>query len=120
MRATGFCSHGGMAETRGTRYVAINQNERFIVLRRRTGRVTLLVSALFLVWYFIFVVACVFARGLMGHRLAGHLNVALASGLLQFVSTFVLARRYSRYSREALDPLKAQVIADAAAPERVR
>lgn len=82
------------------------------------GRAALVVSALFFVWYFLFIVACVFARGLMGHRLAGHLNVALVFGILQFVSTFALARRYSRYSREALDPLAAQVVADATAPER--
>ncbi|WP_285566019.1 DUF485 domain-containing protein [Actinoallomurus iriomotensis] len=107
-----------MAESPDARYVAINQDERFIVLRRRMGRAVLVVSALFFAWYLLFVVACVFARGLMGHRLAGHVNVALVFGILQFVATFVLARRYSRHSRETLDPSAAQVVADATAPER--
>ena len=82
------------------------------------GRAALVVSALFLVWYSLYIVACVFARGLMAHRLAGHLNVAIVFGVLQFASTFLLARRYSRCSRESLDPLKTQVIADFGVRER--
>jgi uncharacterized membrane protein (DUF485 family) len=49
----------------------------------------------------------------MRHRLAGNINVALVFGVLQFASTFFLAWRYSRYSRRVLDPLRAQVAADA-------
>ena len=79
------------------------------------GRAALVVSALLLVWYLLYIVACVFSRDLMGRRLAGHLNVALVFGVLQFLSTFVLARRYSRYSRRTLDPMAAQVMADATA-----
>jgi len=79
----------------------------------------MLVTALFLVWYFLYVVASVFARGLMGHRLAGSVNVALEFGLLQFAATFLLARRYSRYSRRVLDPLRAQIAADAERPAPV-
>jgi uncharacterized membrane protein (DUF485 family) len=63
-------------------------------------------------WYVLYVIAAVFARGLMRHRLAGHVNVALVFGVLEFAGTFLLARRYSRYSREVLDPLRAQVVAD--------
>jgi uncharacterized membrane protein (DUF485 family) len=54
----------------------------------------------------------------MRYRLVGNVNVALVFGVLQFASTFLLARRFSRYSREALDPLRAQVAADAADRER--
>jgi uncharacterized membrane protein (DUF485 family) len=118
MRVVGFCSHGGVEEPRDARYVAINQDERFIVLRRKTRRSALLISLLFIAWYFLYVVASVFARGLMRHRLIGNVNVALVFGVLQFASTFLLARRYSRYSRAVLDPLRAQVAADAGPPSR--
>ena len=64
-------------------------------------------------WYFLYVIAAAFARDLMRHRLAGNINVALVFGVLQFASTFFLAWRYSRYSRGVLDPLRAQVAADA-------
>lgn len=63
-------------------------------------------------WYLLYVIAAVFARGLMRHRLAGDVNVTLVLGLLEFAGTFLLARRYARYSREVLDPLRAQVVAD--------
>jgi uncharacterized membrane protein (DUF485 family) len=65
------------------------------------------------VWYFLYVIAAAFARDLMRHRLAGNVNVALVFGVLQFASTFLLAWFYSRYSRGVLDPLRAQVAADA-------
>jgi uncharacterized membrane protein (DUF485 family) len=64
------------------------------------------------VWYSLYVIAAVFARDLMRHRLAGSVNVALVFGVLQFAATFLLARRYARYSREVLDPLRTQVVAD--------
>ncbi|MCW2861846.1 MAG: hypothetical protein JWP48_3554 [Actinoallomurus sp.] len=118
MRVTGFCSHGGVEEPRDARYVAINQDERFIVLRRKTRRSALLVAILFIAWYLLYVLASVFARDLMRHRLIGNVNVALVFGVLQFASTFLLARRYTRYSRAALDPLRAQVAADAGPPSR--
>jgi uncharacterized membrane protein (DUF485 family) len=74
------------------------------------------VAASFLGWYLLYLVAAVFARGLMGHRLFGNVNVALVFGVLQFASTFVLARRHARYSRDVVDPLAAQIVADAGAP----
>jgi uncharacterized membrane protein (DUF485 family) len=95
------------------RYVEISQDERFIVLRRKARRVALLVIVLLFVWYSLYVIAAAFARDLMRHRLAGNINVALVFGVLQFASTFFLAWRYSRYSRRVLDPLRAQVAADA-------
>ncbi|WP_141963245.1 DUF485 domain-containing protein [Actinoallomurus bryophytorum] len=94
------------------RYVAISQDERFIVLRRKTGRVASLVTALLVAWYLLYVIAAAFARDLMRYRLAGNVNVALVFGVLQFASTFFLAWRYSRYSRRVLDPLRARVAAD--------
>jgi uncharacterized membrane protein (DUF485 family) len=77
------------------------------------------VTVLFMAWYFLYVMASVFARGLMGHRLAGTVDVALVLGALQFAVTFLLAWRYSRYSRRVLDPLRAQVAADAERPASV-
>jgi uncharacterized membrane protein (DUF485 family) len=117
-RVAGFCSHGGVEELRDVRYVAISQDERFIVLRRKVRRSALMIAILFIAWYSLYVLASVFARDLMRHRLIGNINVALVFGVLQFASTFLLARHYARYSRAALDPLRAQVAADAGPPSR--
>jgi uncharacterized membrane protein (DUF485 family) len=116
MRAAEFCSHCGMNQFGEAHYVALQQDERFIVLRRKTGRAVLVVTILFMVWYFLYVVAAVFARDAMRHVLIGNVNVALVFGLLQFAVTFLLARRYSRYSREVLDPLRSQLAGDAERP----
>jgi uncharacterized membrane protein (DUF485 family) len=95
------------------RYVAISQDERFILLRRKIGQIISLTVGLLIGWYFLYVISAVFAPGLMRHRLAGNINVALVFGVLEFAFTFFLARRYTRYSREVLDPLTAQIVADA-------
>ena len=41
----------------------------------------------------------------MNNQLFGNINVALVFGLLQFVTTFLLAWLYSRFSTARLDPL---------------
>jgi uncharacterized membrane protein (DUF485 family) len=64
-------------------------------------------------WYFLYVFAAVFARDIMSRRLVGRVNVALVFGVLQFAVTFIVTARYTRYSREVMDPLAAQIVADA-------
>ncbi|WP_433172495.1 DUF485 domain-containing protein [Actinoallomurus sp. CA-150999] len=95
------------------RYVAIRQDERFAVLKGKSRRLIVLIVSVFLGWYFLYVVAAAFARDLMAYRLVGNVNVALVFGVLQFASAFVLAWRYTRYARQVLDPLAAQIVADA-------
>jgi uncharacterized membrane protein (DUF485 family) len=41
----------------------------------------------------------------MGIKLVGNINVALVLGLLQFVSTFLIAWYYARYAADRLDPI---------------
>jgi uncharacterized membrane protein (DUF485 family) len=95
------------------RCAAIAQDEKFVLLRRKfTKRATLVLSAVF-GWYFLYVFAAVFARDIMSRRLVGRVNVALVLGVLQFAVTFIVTARYTRYSREVMDPLAAQIVADA-------
>ena len=41
----------------------------------------------------------------MDTKLVGNINVALVFGLLQFVTTFLIAWLYARYASRKLDPL---------------
>jgi uncharacterized membrane protein (DUF485 family) len=82
-------------------------------LKGKSRRLIVLIVSVFLGWYFLYVVAAAFARDLMAYRLVGNVNVALVFGVLQFASAFVLAWRYTRYARQVLDPLAAQIVADA-------
>jgi uncharacterized membrane protein (DUF485 family) len=58
----------------------------------------------FLAWYLLYVLMSAFARDFMGQKLFGNINVAYVFGLLQFVSTFVIAFIYSRYAEKHFDP----------------
>ncbi len=58
-----------------------------------------------MVWYITYVICSNWARDFMNIKVVGNINVALIFGLLQFVSTFVIAYLYSRHANKALDPL---------------
>lgn len=83
--------------------------ERFLLLRRRFRRAAAVLAAVSLGWYFVYVGLSAFARGFMARTVAGHVNVALLLGLLQFVSTFALACGYTVYARRRLDPLAGEL-----------
>ena len=56
-------------------------------------------------WYITYVICNNWARDFMNTRVIGHVNVAVVFGLLQFLSTFVIAYLYSRHANRSLDPL---------------
>ena len=45
------------------------------------------------------------AHDFMSTKVFGNINIAIVFGILQFLTTFVLAWMYSRYSNAKLDPL---------------
>jgi uncharacterized membrane protein (DUF485 family) len=59
----------------------------------------------FLAWYLLYVVLSAFGRGFMDTKVVGHLNVAFFFGLLQFVSTFLIAWAYSKFANKRIDPV---------------
>jgi uncharacterized membrane protein (DUF485 family) len=59
----------------------------------------------FFLWYLLYVLLSAYARDFMGTKIVGNINVALVFGLLQFLSTFLIAWYYSRYASRKLDPL---------------
>ena len=59
----------------------------------------------FLSWYLLYVVMSMWAPDFMNNQLWGNINVALVFGLLQFVTTFLLAWHYSHFANTQLDPL---------------
>ena len=55
-------------------------------------------------WYITYVICNNWARDFMNTQVFGNINVALIFGLLQFVSTFVIAWLYARYCDEEARP----------------
>ena len=86
-------------------YDRLHDSADFIELRRRYRSFVFPATVAFLSWYLLFVVLSNWAHDFMSKDLVGNINVALVFGLLQFVTTFVLAYVYSRYSTDKLDPL---------------
>jgi uncharacterized membrane protein (DUF485 family) len=86
-------------------YDELVQTEEFREVRRRTGLFVIPATAAFLGWYLLYVLLSNWAHGFMSTKVVGHINVALIFGLLQFVSTFVIAWLYARHMNTHVDDL---------------
>jgi uncharacterized membrane protein (DUF485 family) len=95
----------GLDGPRRTVHEQMQATPEFAELRRRVRGFAFPVSAAFLLWYLAYVLLASYARDLMATPLLGAVNVGLVIGLLQFVSTFVIATISVRHSRRRIDPL---------------
>jgi uncharacterized membrane protein (DUF485 family) len=86
-------------------YDELHASADFIELRRRFRNFVFPATAVFLGWYLLYVVMSNWADDFMSKQVVGHINVALVFGLLQFLSTFVIAYLYSRYMNRNVDDL---------------
>jgi uncharacterized membrane protein (DUF485 family) len=84
-------------------YARAQQSPEFAALRRRLRRFIFPMTVAFLVWYALYVLLSAYARDFMGTKLFGNINVALVFGLLQFVSTFLIAWLYARFADRKID-----------------
>jgi len=93
------------AERHDPVYDRLHESPDFTELKRRYQRFVFPATFAFLSWYLLYVLMCNWAPDFMGTKLWGNINVALVFGLLQFVSTFLIAYLYARYSNRNIDPL---------------
>jgi uncharacterized membrane protein (DUF485 family) len=93
------------ASAAGEQYLAVQRSEDFTRLRKTLRGFIFPMTAAFFLWYALYVILSAYARGFMDTKVVGHINVALVFGLLQFVSTFVIAWLYSRFAARQVDPL---------------
>ena len=89
----------------GSGYELVQASRDFQTLRRRLLRFIVPVTALFLGWYFLFVIVAAFAPGFMRIKVAGDVNIGLCFGLAQFISTFAITMLYARWARRNIDPV---------------
>ncbi|MFJ5667670.1 DUF485 domain-containing protein [Micromonospora chalcea] len=93
------------AESAAKRYLAVQRSDEFAGLRRALRGFIFPMTVAFFLWYALYVILSAYARGFMGTKLIGNINVALIFGLLQFVSTFLIAWLYSRFANRRIDPV---------------
>ena len=92
-------------------YVEVQQSAEFVELRRRFRRFVFPMTALFLAWYFLYVLLSAYAHDFMATSCSATSTSAWSSACCQFVSTFVITI--------ALRPLgRPQVRPDRRAPAR--
>lgn len=93
-----------------TPYEQMQRSPEFTALRSRWRRYIFTMSGLFLAWFLVYVLLADFAPAVVNTRLGDtNMTVGLLLGLLQFVSTFVIAVAYARYAEKNLDPTAAEL-----------
>lgn len=92
--------------------MAVQESPEFGALRKAFRGFVFPVTVAFLLWYGLYVVLSAYARGFMSTKVVGHINLALVFGLLQFVSTFVIAWAYTRWADRRFDTRAGQIRAE--------
>ena len=103
------------ARTHGETFLEIQRAEDFADLRSRFRRFVFPMTALFLAWYFLYVLLSTYAPDFMSQKVWGNINIGLILGLGQFVSTFVITIIYVRWADREFDP-RAAALAETIAP----
>jgi uncharacterized membrane protein (DUF485 family) len=86
-------------------YERIHASPEFAELKRRYLGFAFPVTVAFMVWYLLYVLASNWANDFMATEVVGNINIAFVFGLLQFVSTFLIAWLYARHASRKLDPI---------------
>jgi uncharacterized membrane protein (DUF485 family) len=93
-------------------YDRLQASDEFRELKKRYLGFVVPATIAFLAWYLLYVVMSNWAHDFMSEKVVGHINVALVFGVLQFVTTFLIAWLYSRHMAEHVDPLARQLEAE--------
>ncbi|MEV0176417.1 DUF485 domain-containing protein [Streptomyces sp. NPDC050803] len=90
-------------------FTEVQESAEFGELRRSYRSFAFPLTVAFVTWYLLYVLLSIYAGDFMGTKLFGNINVALALGLAQFLTTFLIAWWYARHAAAKLDP-KAEAI----------
>lgn len=95
----------------GIDYVEFQARPEFQAYKRRLRRFIFPLTALFMIWFFVYVLLAAYAHEFMAAPFLG-MNVGLWLGLLQFVSTFAITMSYVGFANRNLDPETQQLRAE--------
>jgi uncharacterized membrane protein (DUF485 family) len=95
--------HDDRREHPGEVYRRIQDSAEFQELRRGYRGLAFPVTAAFLGWYLLYILASTAAPQLMATRVYGHITVAVVAGLAQFASTFLICAVVARRSAATRD-----------------
>jgi uncharacterized membrane protein (DUF485 family) len=98
--------------TTSEKYLAVQRSDEFAGLRKTLRGFIFPMTVAFFLWYLLYVLLSAYARGFMSVKLVGNINVALVLGLLQFVTTFLIAWYYARFAARKVDPTADRIKAE--------
>ena len=104
MASTSSVDPNGSPAAFGIDFPAVQRSEQFQRLRKTHRSFVFPMAVAFLVWYLLYVVLAIYAPGFMSTPVAGNINLGLALGLLQFVTTFGITAAYVAFANRTLDP----------------
>ncbi|WP_341358204.1 DUF485 domain-containing protein [Georgenia sp. M64] len=90
-------------------FTRVQSSEEFVHLRKTFRSFAFPMTAVFLVWYFAYVLLSTYAESFMSTKVLGNLNLGLLLGLAQFASTFLITWLYVRHANKSLDPVAAKL-----------
>jgi uncharacterized membrane protein (DUF485 family) len=93
------------AENHNPIYDRLHATPEFKELKKQYTGFVVPATIAFLAWYLLYVVMSNWATGFMDTKVVGHVNVALVFGVLQFLTTFVIAWLYARHMTAKVDPI---------------
>jgi uncharacterized membrane protein (DUF485 family) len=100
---------GRPRQVSGDAYTEVQHSERFQELRRKHRSFVFPVTAIFMAWYFLYVLLADYAPDFLAKDVWGNINVGLLLGLGQFASTFLITTLYVRYADRNLDPIAEEI-----------
>jgi uncharacterized membrane protein (DUF485 family) len=86
-------------------YLELHETAEFAELRRMFRGFAVPATIAFMAWYLLYVVMSNWANDFMSTKVVGNVNVALVFGLLQFLTTFLIAFLYGRHMARHVDPI---------------
>ena len=95
----------GQAARHDPAYDQLHAEPDFVELRRAYRAFVFPATVAFLTWYLLYVVMSNWATDFMSIEVVGNVNVALVFGILQFLTTFLIAWLYARFMNRNVDPL---------------
>jgi uncharacterized membrane protein (DUF485 family) len=90
-------------------YVELHGSPEFVELRKKFRAFVVPATIAFMTWYLLYVLMSMWAHDFMSTEVFGNVNVAVIFGLLQFVSTFLIAWLYGRYMNKDADPIAREI-----------
>lgn len=91
------------AGRRVSAYEVVHSSREFRGIRRNFRSFVVPAIAVFLGWYFLYVICAAFAPGFMKIQVFGDVNVGICFGILQFVVTFAVTVVHLSWGRRTFD-----------------